>query len=260
MSVITDFFTNVKTDIEEYTNDRKEEIEKVKMAVVNHEVTDSIFDEDYITSESEKRFSFAFSQLRIVERYEIFNKEVLLKKLDKKGFEDVTDMVLLHIAYIKACEEILTDNADISDDYLICMYLENGRHKVFKDELGKRKLFDNGKQQFPDDYIELRKSKKEFLEILSRSEMAKKIIDRLVSFGTDVYIVIFDENKIQIIGEENTKLEEIVYRKEGYPNLSEFQNSILVEYIKEHMSLKYDKIEKNILKLNDSEKGIRLSW
>ncbi len=260
MSVISDFFTNVKADIEEYTNDKKAEIDRVKNLVIDHDVSQMTFEEDFIKSDSEKKFSFAFSQLRIVERYEVFNKELLLKKLDKTGFEDVSDLVLLHIAYLKACEDILEKNKDISDDYVICMYLTYGKHKLLKEELSKRKFIENGKQQFQDNYIELRKSKNEFMEILSKSEMAQKIKERIDSYGTEVYKVIFKEDRTDIIGEENAKLAEIIYRKEGYPNLSEFQVGVLISYMNENLKYKFEKTDANVLRMCDFEKGIRLTW
>jgi len=113
---------------------------------------------------------------------------------------------------------------------------------------------------------ELRKTE-EFMEILSNSEMAQILEERINALGYDAYYICISMAEVTIhksIGqdEEGTKIQQvdrIRYFDFNYPNLENFQINALKKYMQDQLQLNYEIVENGLI-LKDPDPRMRTSW
>lgn len=104
-----------------------------------------------------------------------------------------------------------------------------------------------------------REQEEQFKTALDKSEMVAKlitVIDENQYSATDILI---GNDEMQVFN-ENEEIENVKYKRYGYPNLEDYQINILTDYLRDKLELKFEKVSYDRLELNDAPGGMRTSW
>lgn len=98
-----------------------------------------------------------------------------------------------------------------------------------------------------------------FKSALEQSEMVLKLINAINKKQYDATEVWVGHTETQIISGDSV-IQEITYKRYGYPNLEDYQIDILTDYLVDKLALKYEKISPDRLELKDAPGGMKTSW
>ena len=107
--------------------------------------------------------------------------------------------------------------------------------------------------------IERAENERKFKEALEHSEMVAelvRIIDGKQYQATEIVV----SNTETVIFNEDEVIQDVTYKRYGYPNLEDYQVPILTEFLVGRLALKFDQVSSDTLELNDAPGGIRTSW
>lgn len=101
--------------------------------------------------------------------------------------------------------------------------------------------------------------KEQFKKAIEKSEMVTKLVEVIDNKQYEAEKVLIGNAEAYIFNGGYT-IQTVTYKKFGYPNLQDYQISILTDHLVNRLALKFVKVSHDTLELNDAPGGMKSSW